>query len=416
MKIVYFSWEFPPKIVGGLGTFTMEITQELVKMGNAVTVFTLCEDENIPTVDNWNGVEVHRPKILDFSSMFSLLADYNLRAWGEHIKFFSDVIAYNMLSATKLVNQLISKDNREFDIIDAHDWLGIFGAVGAKKRLNLPLIFHVHSTEKGRCMGKGSRVIEEFEYKGGEEADCIITVSKAMENELRRLGFPRNKIRVCWNGVNAKKYNPDNVSIKKRQKIRKEYGITEDETMLLFIGRLVTVKGVQNLIESMPEVLNEFPKTKLVVLGKGDLEEDLKNRVKNHNLHNNVLFRTEFAPEDERIAHYAASDIVTLPSLYEPFGIVCTEALSMKKPVIVGAKDTSGMREQVIPNGDQQCGVHINPFDIHDISWGIKTLLGAKEKLAEMGENGRKRVLENFTWPIIAKKTYDIYTEFVKGH
>jgi len=60
--------------------------------------------------------------------------------------------------------------------------------------------------------------------------------------------------------------------------------------------------------------------------------------------------------------------------------------------------------------------VHINPFDIHDISWGIKTLLGAKEKLAEMGENGRKRVLENFTWPIIAKKTYDIYTEFVKGH
>jgi len=415
MKIIYFSWEFPPKIVGGLGTFAMEITQHLVKIGNEVVVFTLCDDKNTPTVDNWHGVEVHRPRILDFSQVFSLFADYELRSWGEHIKFFADVITYNTLSATKLVNQLVGKDNRKFDIIDAHDWLGVSGAVGVKKCLNIPLIFHVHSTEKGRTSGKGSRVIEELEYLGGEEADCIITVSHAMEEELRRLGFPRNKIRVCWNGVDTKKYNPDNISKKEIQNIRERYGIAKDEKMLLFVGRLVTVKGVQNLIEAMPEVLNEFPKTKLVILGKGDLEEDLKNRVKNHGLERNVLFRFEFVPEEERIAHYAASDIVVLPSLYEPFGIVCTEAMAMKKPVVVGARDTNGMREQVISSGDKQCGMHINPFDPHDIAWGIKELLGAKEGLVEIGENGRKVVLENFTWPIIAKKTYDIYKEFVNG-
>lgn len=415
MRIVYFSWEFPPKIVGGLGTFTTEITQQLVKMGNEVIVFTMAEEEAVPTVDNWRGVEVHRPRILDFTAMFSLLADYELRSWGKHIKFFADVLTYNILSATKLVNQLAGKDGRKFDLIGAHDWLGIFGAAGSKRGLNLPLIFHIHSTEKGRSMGKGSRVIEDFEYRGAEIADCIITVSHAMEKELHMLGFPRNKIRVAWNGVDAEKYNPEKISKEEIQKIRKRYKVGDDENMLLFVGRLVGVKGVEKLVESMPEILSEFPKTKLVILGKGELEGYLAEKVKQSGVEQNVIPNFEFVPENERLAHYAASDLVVLPSLYEPFGIVCTEAMAMKKPVVVGAHGTSGMREQVIPSGTEQCGVHINPSNPKDIVWGVKQLLGlSKEKLAEMGENGRKRVVENFTWPVIAQKTYEIYEEFVK--
>ncbi len=184
--------------------------------------------------------------------------------------------------------------------------------------------------------------------------------------------------------------------------------------MLFFIGRLVTVKGADKLVESMPNVLKEFPKTKLVLLGIGDMEVDIKNRIKELGLENSIVLRNEFVSEEERILHYAASDIVILPSLYEPFGIVCTEAMSMAKPVVVGARGTSGFREQIVGSGMNQCGFHINPFDPNDIAWGIKQILELEDKGVQLGRNGRKRAVEVFSWDAVAKRTLDIYKEFVQ--
>ena len=400
-------------IRGGLGTFVTELSAMQVKMGNEVTVFTMNEDNKLITLDNYKGVEVHRPKIPDFSSTFFLFADAELRQWGENFKFFADVMSYNVLSASKLVHFLVGKSGRVYDVIDAHDWLGITGGMSAKKDLKTPLIFHVHSTEKGRTRGRGSRIIEEIEYEGGEVADCIITVSEAMSDELYRLGFPPKKIRVCWNGVDTEKYNPVNVSEEEKRRIREMYGVKDDERLIFFIGRLVGVKGPDNLIKSMPSVLEEFPKTKLVLLGTGDMEDYLRMLIDEIGLSDNVVLRAEFVDESERIRHYAASDVVVLPSLYEPFGIVCTEAMSMAKPVVVGAKGTNGMREQVIPDGDRKCGLHINPYDPNDIAWGIKEVLGMEDCGAWMGRNGRERAIQCFRWDIIASKTLDIYREFL---
>jgi len=127
-----------------------------------------------------------------------------------------------------------------------------------------------------------------------------------------------------------------------------------------------------------------------------------------------VILRTEFVIEQERIQHYAASDIVVLPSLYEPFGIVCTEAMAMAKPVVVGARGTNGMREQIVPNGDQQCGIHINPFDPKDVAWGIIQVLQLPEKGAQWGKNGRQRVLEKFTWDAVLQRTLAVYEELLR--
>jgi glycosyltransferase involved in cell wall biosynthesis len=126
-----------------------------------------------------------------------------------------------------------------------------------------------------------------------------------------------------------------------------------------------------------------------------------------------VKFRFEFVPEEERIAHYAACDLAVFPSLYEPFGIVALEALSMEKPVVVGASGISGMREIVISSGPSQCGFHINPTDPVDIAWGIVSCLKDPKRKMELGENGRKRVLAEFTWDTIAQKTADIYSEII---
>jgi glycogen(starch) synthase len=414
MKIVHFSWEFPPMIWGGLGTFTTELSQKQVTFGNHVTLFTLNSGNNFSTSEKWNGVEVYRPKLLDLSSSFYLFANQDVRSWGTHFKFFADVINYNISSAVQLVNTLVRTNGKSFDIIDGHDWLGIVGGMIAKRELNLPLIFHIHSTESGRSLGGGSQTIKNIEYSGGQNADGIITVSHAMKNELQHLGFPAEKIRVCWNGVDPSKYNPDRINPQDISTLRQNYGITPDETMLLFVGRLVKVKGADTLVQAMPNVLQEFPHVKLVLLGVGDMEADIRRMMQDFGLQKKVILRNEFVSEEERIVHYAASDAVVLPSLYEPFGIVCTEAMSMAKPVVVGARGTNGMKEQVIPSGEHQCGWHINPYDTADISWGIKQALKSKERRIKMGDNARKQVIQKFNWDIIAQRTSEIYKEFIK--
>jgi glycogen(starch) synthase len=414
MKIVHFSWEYPPVLYGGLGTFATEITKKQVEFDHEVTVFTLNRENSLPTSDRLNDVEVYRPKTLDLSKPFFLCADHDLRSWGSYFKFFSDVLSYNIMSASKLVNVLVRKNGRSFDIIDAHDWLGILGGMVAKKELSLPLIFHVHSTEVGRSVGRGSHTIKDIEYEGGQLADCIITVSNAMADELLKLGFPPDKIKTCWNGVDPVKYDPAHVSQEDRLALRRSYGVQDHETLLFFVGRLVTVKGVDKLIRALPLVLQDFPNTKLLILGIGDLEHDLRSLADSLGIHDKVLFRAEFISEEERIRHYAAADVIVLPSLYEPFGIVCTEAMSMAKPVVVGARGTNGMREQVIPNGEKQCGIHINPFEPKDVAWGIIQVLQAPEKGAHWGLNGRQRVVEEFSWDAVTTRTLAIYKEFMR--
>ena len=86
----------------------------------------------------------------------------------------------------------------------------------------------------------------------------------------------------------------------------------------------------------------------------------------------------------------------------------------MGKPVVVGARGTNGMREQVIPSGEHQCGRHVNPYDPADIAWGIKQVLESRERQIVMGKNAREQVVEKFSWDIITKRTSEIYKEFLE--
>ena len=413
MNIVHFSWEFPPVIFGGLGTFATEITQKQKALGNDITVFSLNDSNKHKTQDSWNGIQVYRPKNLDITSALNLCTNQELHTWGQHFQFFSDVMGYNLFSASTLVAILNSNGHKPYDIIDAHDWLGIIGGIVAKQAINKPLIFHVHSTEEGRSVGGGSDTIKEIEYEGGQQADGIITVSYAMKEELKSLGFPENKIRVCWNGIDPEKYNPHRISEQQRKQLRKSYHITDTDIMIFFIGRLVTVKGVDKLVEAMPQIIDQYPQVKLVILGIGDMEDALRSRIAELNLEKSIIIRAEFVDEQKRILHYSASDIVVLPSLYEPFGIVSTEAMAMAKPVVVGARGTSGFREQIIASGDGHCGYHVNPHDPSDIAWGIMQILQQDDQGIQMGKNGRQRAQDLFSWDAVAQRTLDIYSEFM---
>jgi len=132
MKIAHFSWEFPPVIFGGLGTFATEITQKQKTMGNEITVFSLNDQNKHKTSDNWKGITVYRPKNIDISPTLNMCTNQELHSWGDNFQFFSDVMGYNLFSASKLVNLINGGGGKSFDIIDAHDWLGIMGGMVAK--------------------------------------------------------------------------------------------------------------------------------------------------------------------------------------------------------------------------------------------------------------------------------------------
>ncbi len=355
------------------------------------------------------GVEIQRPLIADASNVFPFFVVDDLKRWGTNIRFFNDIFIYNILSSTKFLNGLIRKEGYHYDLVCVHDWLSCISGLVIKNETKIPTAFHVHSTEWGRSGGLGSEVVSHLESSTAQNADKIITVSNVMQDDLTRHGWPSSKISVVWNGVDPDLYDPAQCKKEDYEAIRKNYGIPDDWNMLLFLGRLTWVKSIKNLVQALPMVLKEYPKTKLVILGKGEEQKDIVESAARLGIKDNIVYRFDFVPETERILHYAAADLCIFPSIYEPFGIVSLEAMSMAKPVIVGARGVVGFREQVINSGPDQNGIHINGEDPADIAWGIKEALSDPKRAKQWGIKGRKRVLEYFTWRKVAEQTLEIY-------
>jgi len=408
LRIGFFVWEYPPQLVGGLGTYSEYMTREFIELGHDVSVFTL-NPGDLRTSEIMKGVEVHRPLITDASNVFPMFVIDDLRKWGTNIRFFNDIFIYNILSASKFINRLIKKEGYRFDVVCVHDWLSSISGIIVKNETKIPVVFHVHSTEWGRLGGHGSEVVSHLEYATAHTTDRIVTVSYVMKEDLTRHGWPAPKISVVWNGVDPEQYDPSRYKSEDVHRIRENYGIQDDERMILFLGRLTWVKSVRNLIQAMPLILEEYPKTKLVILGKGEEQMDIIEISSRLGIKDKVTCRFEFVPEKERILHYAAADACVFPSVYEPFGIVSLEAMAMEKPVVVGAQGVVGFREQVISSGLDQNGMHVNGGDPADIAWGLGEVLKDVERAKRWGKNGRKRVLQYFTWKKAAEQTAQIY-------
>ncbi|MCS7145553.1 MAG: glycosyltransferase family 4 protein [Nitrososphaerota archaeon] len=411
MRIAFITWEYPPLIVGGLGTYSHYITVWMARLGHEVEVYAPSPPGLKIEVERFENLDVNWVEVPDLSPSLRYVVNEEVRAWGEGVRYFSNIVTFNTATASLLVSRLL---RREFDVVAFNDWLCSIAGVSLARLGGASAVYHVHSTEWGRALGRGSRTVSEIERLGAEYASKIITVSNAMKEDLQAHTWPAHKIAVVWNGVDPDIYDPSTVNQHDRESLRSRYGIRPEEQMILFVGRLVAVKGARELVEAMPHVLREFPKAKLVILGKGDLEAELQGLIRDLGLGGKVILRAEFVSERERILHYAASDVCVFPSIYEPFGIVSLEAMAMERPVVVGARGVVGFREQVIPSGEEQCGMHIDGSNPLDIAWGLKEVLRDPERARRMGRNGRKRVLAEFTWKRAAEKTLEIYSSLLQ--
>jgi glycogen synthase len=400
MRIAYFSTEYPPLVYGGLGVYVDNISRQLSILGQNVSVFSW-GNETLPRHEIVDGVEVFRETPVPLKDGMEIFLSPETLAWGDGINYLLDLFSYNQLSVAELLR------DGPFDLVVAHDWLGLPGGMASKKKC-IPLIYHVHGLETGRSERANPQLVA-LERKGAFAADLVITVSQAMLQELTLLGVPAENIRVCYHGVDAGFFDPMRVDSNRLAALHQKYGFAKDDPILLFMGRLEPVKGVMQLFSAMLSVKAQNPRVKLLVVGKGSLEEWAREEAKRLEC---VTLVTDFLDAEDKMHHYALADLCVFPSLYEPFGIVALEAAAMGKPVVVGAAGTSGLREIVEnPASEKPTGVHVDARNPQDLAWGINLALADPERLVIWGRNARLRAKSEFSWQKAAERTLAIYEE-----
>jgi glycosyltransferase, family 1 len=387
MKILMLTWEYPPRVVGGISRVVYDLSHRLIKDGHEVTVVTY-RDGEVPYYEDDKGVKVHRVDNY-------MIQPNNFIDWILQLNF-------NMVERA---SQIIAEQGK-FDVIHAHDWLVANAAKTLKHSFDIPIVATIHATEAGRNSGirePNQKYINDTEWMLTYEANEVIVNSNYMKSEVQRLfGLPFEKINVVPNGVNLNKFT----GMDRDYSFRRKYAM-DNEKIILFMGRLVYEKGVQNLIAAMPKVLASYHDAKLVIAGKGGMLDELKAQADYLGISNKVYFAGYMNGKDvERM--YKAADISVFPSTYEPFGIVALEGMLAERPIVVS--DAGGLGEIVehrVTGMKSYCG---NPNSIAD---SILELLFNPELCDNIVKNAKIKVKENYNWQKIAQDTHFTYQKAI---
>lgn len=282
------------------------------------------------------------------------------------------------------------------DVIHAH-WIIPQGFIAAliKKIYGVKFLVTAHGGDVFGLQGRFTTTIKRFILKN---ADKITVVSRAIKKEILTKIDPNLVIEVISMGVNSERFSPNN----KDNSIKAEYKI--EGPFLLFVGRLTEKKGVKYLIEAMPAIIKEFPSVKLLIVGSGALEQELKNLTDQLHLKDNIFFTGQIA-NAELPAYYATSDIFIGPSIIakggdtEGLGLTFVEAAMSGTMTI--ASDVGGISD-VIEDGIT--GFLVEQKSSAAISKIIIELLKDDSLIHQIKKQAREKVVSTFDWNIIACK------------
>src|SRR5881409_1071889 len=375
------TWEFPPRIIGGISTHVYHLSRALVEKGTPVRVIT-CDFPNAPAEEIIDGVSVSRV-------ISGRVPESNFLLWIYHLN--SQMIS----KATELF------ETERFDLIHAHDWVVGRAGVELKNQLGLPLISTIHATEIGRggsLDGEYRRKVRDIERLLVDQSDGIICCSNYMLDHIQHvLGAVKTKIRVIPNGVEASRFNNGH------QPQLIPTGVSEDRKTILYVGRIVREKGIFTLLDAFEKLRKRGKDVSLVLVGEGPLKEDLAKEVLRRKLNDRVKL-AGFVDEKKLVSLYNSSDAFVLPSHFEPFGMVALEAMASRVPVVVS--DVGGLSEIV---EDGVTGVKVPSSDPHALAEGILRVLDNQELSERLKENAYRAVQERYRWDLIAEKTLEAY-------
>lgn len=387
MKILMLTWEYPPRIVGGIARVVNDLSKRLIKDGHEVTVVTYREG-NAPYFEDDKGVKVYR--IDNY-----IINPNNFIDWIMQMNF-------NMVAKA---SEIIAKEGK-FDVIHAHDWLVAYAAKTLKNSYDIPIVSTIHATESGRNSGihnETQRYINDTEWMLTYESTEVIVNSNYMKRELQSLfGLPFEKINVVPNGINVNMFS----GVERDYDFRRQYAL-DNEKIILFMGRLVYEKGVQHLISAMPKILAGYHDAKLVIAGKGGMTDELKAQVNSMGIANKVYF-TGYMDSKQVCKMYKCADVSVFPSTYEPFGIVALEAMLSGTPVVVS--DIGGLNEIVTHGENGMKSYAGNPNSIAD---SILALLYNPQLSQEVVKKAKNMVKNEYNWAKIAQDTHFTYQKAI---
>jgi len=387
VKVLMFSWEYPPHMVGGLGQHVYDLSRFLVRRGVCVHIITP-RVKYYPDFQEENGVFIHR-----VGSSYREVE--NFKSWT--FRFNSEAIREAVV-----INHQVGG----FDVIHAHDWLVAYAGRSVAKIFEIPLVTTIHATEHGRNLGLHNRLqqeINEIEKNLALEADRVICCSQYMQQEISTLfGRSIEDLKIIPNGVDPEVFQalPE----------RPRFSIRDDDKVVFFIGRLVPEKGICYLLRAMPQVLQAVPEAKLVIGGRGPQQKDLERLVHSMDLEERVYF-TGFIYNEERNYVYNKARVAVFPSLYEPFGIVALEAMATMTPVVVA--NAGGLAEIV---KDEVTGLKVVPGSEEELARAIIRILTDDELAMRLLTNASREIDTVYKWDVIARSTTEVYEQVQPRH
>jgi glycosyltransferase involved in cell wall biosynthesis len=384
LSVMMLTWEFPPRIIGGISPHVYYLSKSLARNGAKVYVVT-CDFPGAPQHEVVDGVQVLR-----IDSYKNPSPDFATWVYLMNVNMQKEAAA--------LVNSLGGK----IDVFHAHDWLVATAGIGLKHVFRKPLFATMHSTEIGRRNGihfDYERMIHETEAWLTYEAWKVICCSDYMVSHVRwAFGLPEDKLVMVPNGVNTEVYAGHGEDL---SEFRSKFALPE-EKIVLFVGRLVYEKGVHVLVNAVPKVL-EKANAKFIIVGNGYMKEQLSGLVKSMGLVHKVLF-TGFVDDETLRKLQRCADVSVVPSLFEPFGIVALEAMAARSPVVVS--DTGGLSE-IVEHDISGVKVYVNNPD--SLAWGINRILNDDGFANWLRTNAFKKVQEKYNWDKIGQQTSNIF-------
>lgn len=403
MHIAIVSGEYPPRW-GGIGSVVFHLAGHLVQLGHEVSIITRSHSENAPSQEGVDVIPVRWAKLpMAFTRSYgksSIKALKNL-----HTKKPIDVINAHL--------PLVSWKRKEFRWLEQNiapvvsclhgSWLGekegVKRAAAAKESATWknPNDLAILTTagwysryeragvlESSICVANSQSTLKEFKnwYKPGDNFDCEV---------------------ILW-GCDHKVFRPPNNDDEAEQleheRIRKQYGCGDEASlnysnetktpMLLAVGRLVARKGYMTLLRAMPDILQENPQAKLVIVGRGHMKSSLEKEAKKLGISDSIFIRSSLS-FDELAQHFRSADLVVYPSYYEGQGLIPLESLASGTPVATVNQEpltemvdstVGGLFERGKPSDLARC--------VNEMLYGSDT-----EQKANLG---RERVLSNYTY------------------
>jgi glycogen(starch) synthase len=416
MKVLMFGWEFPPHILGGLGTASYGLVKAMAGKPDMNITFVIPkphgdEDQSflkiigasyVPVVwkeNDWNYVNERIGWIMNPDEYFWLRngIKYDFRRIytndlgciefsGRYPENLLEEISNYEAVASVLAHQL------SFDVIHSHDWLTYPAGIFAKQISGKPLVVHVHATEFDRSRGNVNPIVYDIEKRGMDAANHIITVSNLTRNIVIEKYFQDpKKVTTVHNAVEPL---PDVDSYVKTPR---------SDKIVTFLGRITMQKGPEYFVEAAERVLKKNKKVRFVMAGNGDMMLDMINLAAKRSITDRFHF-TGFLKGKQVYQMLADSDVYIMPSVSEPFGISPLEAMQVGTPTIISKQ--SGCSEILTHS------IKIDYWDIDGMADAVNAIIRNPAMYKSLHELGREEV-NNIRWEDAGEKVIKIYNSLL---